>query len=142
MFELGGGAGLALEALDEFLVECEGERQDFDRDFAIELLLFRLEYDRHAAAAELVEDFVLGVELLAHQIDFGDVLRLGANAGGRRRGQIEAARVAELCGVLILGATARAVQSSLRGDGANLGFALETVNRLAESFQKSAANAA
>ena len=142
VFELRRRARLALEPLDEFLVERERERQHLDRDFAVELLLFRLEHDRHAAAPQLFEDFVLRVELLAHHVDFGDVRRLGAHAGGRHRRQVEAARVAELRGVLILGATARAVQSDLRGDGANLGFAPETVNRKRQCFQKSAANAA
>src|SRR5438270_3746608 len=138
MLELGRRAGFALEALDEFLVEREGERQHLDRDFAVELLFLRLEDDRHAPAAELFEDFVFLVELLAHHVDFRDVRRLGAHARGRRRGQVEAARIAELRGVLILSATAGAIQFGLRGVRANLGFAPETVNRL----QKSAENAA
>src|SRR2546425_2672445 len=137
MLELGGGAGFALEALDEFLIERQGERQNLDRDFAVELFFLRLEDDRHAPAAELVEDFVFLVELLAHHIDFRD-LRLDAHAGRRRRGQVETARIAELRGVLILRATAGAIQFSLRGVRANLGFAPKTVNRV----QKSAPNAA
>src|SRR5205807_7902406 len=138
MFELGGGAGFALEALDEFLIERQGERQNLDRDFAVELFFLRLEDDRHPPAAQLVEDFVFLVELLAHHVDFRDVRRLDAHTRRRRRGQVEAARIAELRGVLILSATAGAIQFGLRGVRANLGFALETVNRL----QKSAENAA
>src|SRR5205823_7903081 len=72
MFEFGRGTGFALEALDEFLVEGEREWQDFDRDLAIELLFLGLEDDGHAAAPQLVEDFVFLVELLAHHVDFRD----------------------------------------------------------------------
>ena len=110
MFEFGRGTGFALEALDEFLVEREREWQDFDRDLAIELFFLGLEDDGHAAAPQLVEDFVFLVELLAHHVDFRDFRRLDAHAGRRRRGQVEAAGIAELRGVLILGATAGAIQ--------------------------------
>ena len=131
VLELGGGAGFALEALDEFLIEGERERQDLDRDFAVELLFVRFEYDRHAAAPQLVEDLVLLGELLAHHIDFRDLRRLDTRACRRSRRQVEAAGVAEFRGVLILGTAASAIQAILRGNRANLGFAPERVNRLA-----------
>src|SRR5574341_34672 len=130
MLELGGRTGFALEALDEFLIEGERERQYLDRDFAVELLFLRLENDRHAAAAQLVEDFVLLGELVANHVYFGDVRRVDARACGRRRGQIETARVTELGSVLILGAAARAVHPVSEGAGPNLGFALRPVNNL------------
>src|ERR1051325_6088241 len=130
VFELRGGTGFALEALDELFVEREGERQHFDGDFPLQLLLFCLEDDRHAPAAELLEDLVLRVELLADHVDFGDFLRLGDGADGRRRGQIEAARVTELRSVLVLGATARAVHPVSEGAGPNLGFVGRPVNNL------------
>ena len=77
MLELGGGAGFALEALDELLVEREREGEDLDGDVALELAFARLEDDRHAAAAELVEDFVLLFELLPNHVDFGQLLLAG-----------------------------------------------------------------
>jgi len=45
VLELGGGPGFALEALDELLIERQGERQYLDRDVALELLLARFEDD-------------------------------------------------------------------------------------------------
>src|ERR1041385_3464849 len=81
-------------------------------------------------AAGHLEDLVLRVELLADHVDFGDFLRLGDSADGRRRGQIEAARVTELRSVLVLGATARAVHPVSEGAGPNLGFVGRPVNNL------------
>ncbi len=122
VLELGGRTGLALEPLDELLVEREGERQDLDGDFAIELGFLGLEDDRHPAAAQLVEDFVLLFELLAHHLDFRQLLLLLDGADRSRRRQIEAAGVAELRAILILGAAAGAIQSDLRGSRGNLGL--------------------
>ena len=59
MFERRRGAGLALEALHEFGVEGEGERQDLDGDFAVELLLAGAVDDGHPAPAQLLQDLVL-----------------------------------------------------------------------------------
>src|SRR6266540_2534542 len=117
MLEPGGRTSFALETLDEFSVERQGERQHLDRDFSVELFFFRLEDDRHAPAAQLVEDFVFLFELLAHHVDFRDLRRLDAHAGGRHRGQVETARIAELRGVLILRATTGAIQFGIRVNG-------------------------
>ena len=62
MFELGGGAGLALEALHEFGVEGQGERQHLDGHFAVQRLFPGPEDDGHAAPAQLLEDLVFGAE--------------------------------------------------------------------------------
>src|SRR2546425_5615371 len=66
VLELGRGAGLALEALDELFVEGEGKRQDLDGDVALQLLLAGLEDDRHAPAPQLLGDVVLVLQLLPH----------------------------------------------------------------------------
>src|SRR5207245_11615624 len=117
VLELGGGAGLALEALDELLVEREGEGQHLDRDVALELLLPGLEDDRHAAAAELLEDFVLVLELVAHHVEIGHLGRRFAPAGDRRGRQVQAAGPAELAGVVVLGAAAGTVHQCSEESG-------------------------
>src|SRR3989454_4855512 len=69
VLELRRGAGLTLKPLDEFFVERERERQDLDGDLALQLFLARLEDDGHAAPTELVEDLVLVLELLPHELE-------------------------------------------------------------------------
>ena len=113
MLELGRGARFALEALDEFLVEGERKRQDLDGDVALELALAGLEDDRHASAAQLLDDVVLLFQLLADQIDFRD-LRLTLE---RRRRQVQTAGPAELTGIVVLGAAAGAIHPYSEGIG-------------------------
>ena len=113
VLELGRRAGFALEPLDELLVEGERERQDLDRDFALELFLPRLEDDRHAAPPELVEDLVLVLQLLPHELELGQLL--GRLDRGRR--EIQAAGAAELTGVVVLGAAAGTIHQFSEGRG-------------------------
>src|SRR5256884_8657398 len=86
---------------------------DLDGDLALELLLPRLEHDRHAAAPELVEDLVLVLELLPHQLELGQLL------GGldRSRREIQAAGAAEFTGVVVLSAAAGTVHQFSEGRG-------------------------
>ncbi len=116
VLELGGGAGFALEALDELLVERQREGKDFDGDVALELALARLEDDRHAPAPELVEDFVLLFELLPNHVDFGQLRLAGLDGAGRSgRGQIQPARAAELAAVFVWRAAAGAIHPVSEG---------------------------
>src|SRR5438445_736621 len=116
VLELGRRTGFALEPLDELFVEREGERQDLDRHIALQLLLTRLEDDGHPAAAELLEDLVLVVQLLPHQIQLRRVDLLLAHGSYRSRvRQIESAGAAELAGVVVLGAAAGAVHQFSEG---------------------------
>src|SRR5439155_231924 len=85
VLELGGRTSFALEPLDELLVEREGERQDFDRHVTLELLLARLEDDGHPAATQLLDDLVLVLQLLPHQVLLRRVDRLVAHRGDRSR---------------------------------------------------------
>ena len=115
MLELGGGAGFALEALDELFIEGQGEGQDLDRDVALELPLARLEHDRHPAAPQLLEDLVLVLELRLDEIEFRDLLPLTLQ--GRSR-EIQPAGAAEPVAVVVPSAAAGTVHSStstLRG---------------------------
>src|SRR5213596_3763526 len=105
VLELRRGAGLTLKPLDEFLVERERERQDLDGDLALQLFLARLEDDRHAAPTELVEDLVFVLELLPHELELGQLLRIL----DRRRREIQTAGAAELTGVVVLSAAAGAI---------------------------------
>src|SRR6266480_186939 len=116
VLELGGRLGFPLEPLDELLVEREGERQDLDRHIALQLFFARLEDNGHPAAAQLLEDLVLVVQLLPHQIQLRRVDLLVAHAGHRSRGrQIQSAGAAELAGVVVLGAAAGAVHQFSEG---------------------------
>jgi hypothetical protein len=132
------GAGLALEALDELLVERERERQHLDRDLAVELLFPRVEHDRHPAAPQLLEDLVLVLELAPDQIVLGGLFGLGGAGGDRvdhgierqRRRQIGAAGLAELEGFVVLRAAMRTVHPSSGGNGVTYGPSREHVNVL------------
>jgi hypothetical protein len=81
VLELRRDAALALEALDEALVECELGRQDLDGDVAIQPALTGAIDDRHPAAADLLEDVVIVRECRANRVE----LRLPARGGGRHR---------------------------------------------------------
>ena len=94
MLELRTEARLALEPLDEVGVEGEGERQHLHRHLALELKVARPVDERHAAAAQLGEDLVLGGQRLAHHVEVRD-LPAGAHPHGRRRREIETAGWAE-----------------------------------------------
>ena len=60
VLQLGGGAGLALEALDELGVERQREGQHLDRHLALELAILGPIHQRHPAPAQLLDDLVLG----------------------------------------------------------------------------------
>src|SRR2546430_5071091 len=121
MVELGGGAGFALEALDEFLVEGEGEGEHLDRDVALELLLQGPEDDGHAPATELLEDLVLLLELVPDHVDLGELLLGGLDLPDRRRGgQVLPARSTELEILFVLGAVTGAIHPGSGGTRGNL----------------------
>ncbi len=69
MLEVRGRAGFALEPLDELRVEGEGKRQHLDRHLALEVPVLGPEHQRHAAAPELLQDFVLCVECFPDHIE-------------------------------------------------------------------------
>ncbi len=95
MLQLRGGAGLALEPLDELGVEREGERQDLDRHLALQLAVLGPVDHGHPAAAELLDDLVLGGESLAHEVHL--LQRAGRDRVDRSgRHEVEAAGGAEL----------------------------------------------
>ena len=69
MLELAGGAGLALEPVDEVLVDGQDRRQDLDRDLAIQRALLGAVHHGHAAPSELLDYLVVGIERAAHETD-------------------------------------------------------------------------
>ena len=100
MLELCGGAGFALEALDEILVERQRERKDLDRYFSVELLVAGLEDDGHSPAAQLLEQLPLIFQCFADDVEFS---LLDGLAGRQRRaaaagdpGEVKSAGRAEL----------------------------------------------
>src|SRR5205807_5040832 len=86
-------------------------------DVALELFLPRLEHDRHAAAAELLEDFVLVLELVADHVEVGHLGPRLAPARDRSGGQVQPAGPAELAGVVVLGAAAGTVHQCSEESG-------------------------
>ena len=95
VFELGRGAGFALESLHELGVEGQGKRQHLYRHFPLELPVLGPIDHGHAAPAQLLDDLVLRRQRLAHQIE---LLQHPGRDGMDRRGrhQIETAGGAEL----------------------------------------------
>src|SRR2546421_8294694 len=79
------------------------------------MLLACIEDDRHAAAADPLQDLVLFLQLVADESELGHVGPGVPPAGDRSGRQVQPAGAAELAGVVVLGAAAGTVHQCSEG---------------------------
>src|SRR5260370_37285484 len=78
MIQQGGWAGFPLEPLNGLAVARVLSRQKLQRHLATELRVFRAIHDSHAAAAELLNDAIVGYTAIGGRRWHGAILVRGA----------------------------------------------------------------
>src|SRR6266404_8429867 len=95
MIQRGSCAGFPREPLNGLAVARVLSRQKLQRHLATELRVFRAIYHSHAAAAELLNDAIVGYTAIGGRRWHGAILVPGCDAG-QQIGGTDAARSADL----------------------------------------------